>query len=142
MNSSDGEDSKNEDSVNNGHCRKNPQFDQLACNVSHLISSREQSLTHIPGPSHNNSSGQDRGSDREHDSTNKHAYYSKRRMLLIPQHVPEYTLEKTHRNHVFDLGRPRPHPSPATDTGEGHLVPPSPVVTAPLTSGDLLKQIK
>ena len=32
--------------------------------------------------------------------------------------------------------------SPATDTGEGHLVSPPPVVTAPLTSGDLLKQIK
>ena len=114
----------------------------MTSNVSHLISSREQGLTHIPGPSHNNSSGQNRGPDCEHDSTHKHASYSKRQMLPIPQHFPEYTLEKTQRNPVSNPWRPRPHHPPATDTGEGHLVPPPPVVTAPLTSGDLLKQIK
>ena len=142
VDSSEGEDSESEDSGNNGHCRKDPQFDQLASNVSQLISSREQGFTHIPGPSHNNSSGQSRGSDCEHNSTSKHASQSKRRMLPIPQHVPEYTLEKTQRNPVSKPRRPRPHHPPATDTGEGHLVPPPPVVTAPLTSGDLLKQIK
>ena len=42
VDSSEGEDSESEDSGNNGHCRKDPQFDQMASNVSHLISSREK----------------------------------------------------------------------------------------------------
>ena len=47
MDTSEGEDSESKDSGNNGHCRKDPQFDQLTSNVSHLISSQEQGLTHI-----------------------------------------------------------------------------------------------